>query len=285
MATETIYGCVTSSGGVIFKQDTCEYPACLELTGTHAGQVAVTIETLFCDDTFYGCVDFATGKFEVVVPDDCCNTISGTGCAYCVEDNTPIQIQVTFAGISDCYYCDDPFGWCTGWRSNVASHVNGSHTLTRGGGASCSWGKQISSPTVSMEYGETSSDLCPDPCDGVLTNLCTDDWNEITISAVRLTSDEVRVTVTGSYTTPTIGRNMTFLIFSGTDSVNATGNKCFGSTVVDNDYTSCFSAGINICSTSTPPGTIQSPWCHDVSASIRGCTYNPTEDGTATVVD
>jgi len=85
MANETLYGCVTWPGGVVsFDQyPDCTYNGCIEWTGIHAGQVAVTVSTDECDDIYYGCVDWSTGKFEVSVPEDCCTHISYKGCTQC----------------------------------------------------------------------------------------------------------------------------------------------------------------------------------------------------------
>lgn len=74
MANETITGCVKEDGSIEFFQDPdCIYSGCLVKSGVHAEQVAVTVNMAVCDDTYYGCVDKATGEFQVSVPEECCD--------------------------------------------------------------------------------------------------------------------------------------------------------------------------------------------------------------------
>jgi len=49
-------------------------------SGEHAGQIAVTILEANCDDTYYGCLDYETGNFQVEIPDNCCCPATG-GCS------------------------------------------------------------------------------------------------------------------------------------------------------------------------------------------------------------
>ncbi len=105
MADQTITGCIDfSTGRAIFDQDDCEYFGCMHFQGIHAGQVAVTIFSTTCDDVFFGCVNLITGRFEVVVPDDCCTFAD---CTICPD--LPGNLFVTTSGIQ---LCDS--GGCTG---------------------------------------------------------------------------------------------------------------------------------------------------------------------------
>jgi len=100
MADETLYGCVDFTTGVItFTQDPdCEYPACVIWDGVHAGQMAVTVDTDNCDDTYYGYWDSVTGKFQVSIPDECCSS----QCEWCDGYTTPSSIKVSLDA-TPCY--------------------------------------------------------------------------------------------------------------------------------------------------------------------------------------
>ncbi len=110
MANETIDGCVTWPGGVVtFSQDSCEYTGCIIWTGEHAGQIQVIINNINCDDTYYGCIDWTTGKFQLVIPDTCCACCTYCECSYSGNDSncfpvneTPLKLCVTFSGIRRC---------------------------------------------------------------------------------------------------------------------------------------------------------------------------------------
>lgn len=106
MAT-TIYGCDNPvTGQVDFDVcGTADFSACFEVAGDHAGQVKLIVSGTLCDDTYYGCYNSATGKYEVIIPDDCC-------CAA--------QMQLTLQNVIDC----TPEGECP-WPSDI----NGVHIL------------------------------------------------------------------------------------------------------------------------------------------------------------
>lgn len=116
----TLTGCVDfPSGEVSIDDNVCHWKGCMIFSGIHAGQVALSPGTAKCPDTYYGCVDFATGTFEVIVPESCCpcRTIGCCGCWGC-ENTTikPDEMYITFSGIEDC---DDKPG----------SSLNGDHIL------------------------------------------------------------------------------------------------------------------------------------------------------------
>ena len=108
MANKTIYGCVEADRTITFEQDGCEYPACIirDPEDEHFNMVAVTIDTGCCDDIYYGCVNWPSGKFGVSVPDNCCPSTEYcdnicTTCDTCHLDN----ITITFSGIiSGCSF-------------------------------------------------------------------------------------------------------------------------------------------------------------------------------------
>ncbi len=105
----TIEGCVTwPSGGITFAGYACDdgdYTGCIVWTGEHAGQVAVEVVEANCDDTYYGCVDWADdGKFKVEIPDDCCIT-PGYDCGICEAGTTPAQIDLTISDLVLCEGC------------------------------------------------------------------------------------------------------------------------------------------------------------------------------------
>ncbi len=116
MATETITGCVDfSDGSISFVQQEwcgdgeCGYTGCMIFDGIHAGQVSITVSSFRCDDIYYGCVDFLTGEFNVILPDVCCEDCipeyHGTDCSVCSNfsaNETPRFITAFVTGVIDC---------------------------------------------------------------------------------------------------------------------------------------------------------------------------------------
>jgi len=156
MADETLYGCVNwNTGKVEFEQDpNCNYYGCMEWSGLHAGQVAVTVDTDECDDIYYGCVNWTTGKFEVRIPDYCCGEQNSTDCPCnafdddpdCNSAYQPKFIQVHFSGITPCSGCYHSTGRCGEDLWNWTKCFSGSYTLgsvilEHTGG--CGYGKQV----------------------------------------------------------------------------------------------------------------------------------------------
>ena len=141
MATETITGCVDfATGTILFAPNNwcgdgqCIYDSCMVWDGLHAGQVAVTISTLSCDDIYYGCVDFVTSEFKLVVPIRCCiicdpeySATDCTVCDYFAADETPMYISATFSGVTRC--SDD----------SVIDDFIVCLSSTSAGGTQCSW--------------------------------------------------------------------------------------------------------------------------------------------------
>jgi len=130
MANETIYGCVDRADGdkVKFSQDSCTYTGSViwiedypNPDDDYRGMVQVIVNNINCDDTYYGCVDWGNdGKFQITIPDDCCNYYVGGFCGKCFgADETPLYYAVTISGVQNCGVPDT----CAG------SAVNGYHTL------------------------------------------------------------------------------------------------------------------------------------------------------------
>ena len=213
MATETIFGCVTSEGQIIFEQALCEYPACLEFTGTHAGQVAVTIGGPFCDDTFYGCVDFATGKFEVVVPDDCCNS-SETICSRCSPGITPKIVRVDISGTTSCDGVCQSSGGKSVKITNGIPNINGTYNLTQV--SDCVWSNVNTTP-IEITYDTWSFNTF---CSGSPTiSDCTQEYDDIAIF-FDATSTQLNITARSRSSNPGV-----FLMYFA-DSISRPAGVC-----------------------------------------------------------
>lgn len=105
MASEIIYGCVEADMTITFDQDPdCQYSGCYYETGIHAQQIGITIDNDYCDDEYYGCVDWGNnGKFEVSVPDYCCTGLGEDHfCDDCFEsvEAQPVKLRFT-------WHCDN----------------------------------------------------------------------------------------------------------------------------------------------------------------------------------
>lgn len=103
----------------------CDLPDCVNycaepiFTGDHAGQIALTLtgaNNEDCNDTFYGCYDFATGKWQVVIPDGCCNPYSCSPCG----SSPPYYAIVDLLSVS-CGRCyGEPWPpWRESWQSTM----------------------------------------------------------------------------------------------------------------------------------------------------------------------
>jgi hypothetical protein len=151
MANRTITGCY-SAGSVVFQGEACDsgdYTGCYVSSGEHDGMIAVTILENNCDDTYYACFDSGTGKFNLSIPDDCCNF--GTPCNLCsVPSQTPKTISVTFSGISLC-------GCIKGWYSNnyftyeVDFDINNTFMVQQVANSPCIWQANIGN-NIYKEY-------------------------------------------------------------------------------------------------------------------------------------
>jgi len=152
--SKTLYGSVSWPSGVIkfnWSGD-CTQPECIgqEVTGCinfGTGQVEVTItgtRCVNCNDTYYGCVDWTTGKFQVIVPDECYGG-SVDPCDDC-DCYQPYAIDVTFSNISVCSDCceivpDNPNLPSNSFKGTSFSG-NGTYRCVNDAahGTSCTWG-------------------------------------------------------------------------------------------------------------------------------------------------
>lgn len=85
---EDLVGCVIMDGGI------------------HDGQVELTItqaDNSNCNDTYYGCVDWETGKFQIEIPEPCCigNECVGANCI----PYTPYAVSLTVTNLLACVEC------------------------------------------------------------------------------------------------------------------------------------------------------------------------------------
>jgi len=161
MADITITGCVDwTTGKLEFDMDSdCDsgdgptLEGCIERdSGENFGKVKVVItgRAAACNGTYYGCVDWTTGKFEIDIPEECCYA---TSCAYCDTDLTPQFVTVRIAGVADCSCATDTilnagyadvFGCIQQDAASIstedaASNINGDYILVQTGGDECRW--------------------------------------------------------------------------------------------------------------------------------------------------
>jgi len=110
----TVYGCVNANSTITFENlETCLLQStCIVWTGEHAGQVALALSgatNAACNDTFYGCINFSTSKFQMEIPSDCCipwcicQCSYANYCSHCFPLNkSPQCVEVIFTGIKMC---------------------------------------------------------------------------------------------------------------------------------------------------------------------------------------
>lgn len=123
MGSQTICGEVQWVNGrvnLVFTDPECPdtmfndpYPCINFGQGIHHGMVELYHPN--CDTTYYGCVDWSLGTWQVVVPDDCCG---GTAipCAQCPGGSTaPYSVEVTITGSSSLNTWGNVS--CGAWRS------------------------------------------------------------------------------------------------------------------------------------------------------------------------
>ena len=135
MADILIYGCVNWATGLIEFADSgycgceCIFEGCMVTDGgIHDGQIAVTVLTVNCDDTYYACIDWATGYFELLIPEECCHL--------------PPTITLHFSGFSDCGCATPGPGSCS--TSGVAASING-NSLQLSHSSGCAYSEEAES--------------------------------------------------------------------------------------------------------------------------------------------
>ncbi len=133
MAT-TIYGCVTwATGEITFAnlEDCLAQSSCVIFDGgAHDGQVALTLsdaDNEDCNDTFYGCVNWTTGKFQVVIPDDCCIPSTCPECCDYIDDNYTVEFLVPNSSPPDWLTLSRTDATCV-WTGLYGSYVEFCYT-------------------------------------------------------------------------------------------------------------------------------------------------------------
>jgi hypothetical protein len=169
-----------------------------------------------CNDTFYGCYDFTTNKWQVEIPDGCCVEYSNA-CEYCDPNKTPEHITVIIAGVETCN------GICYGTidsnhKFTNIDGMNGPHFLSRT--SYCNWYSDEGEVTVHRTnyYGDVNC--------GCITFKDEQDIGPRTRS-VSVSKNGSQVTVYAVYGYCPI--------FLGTGTVMS---NCLGATV-NNEHTSC----------------------------------------------
>jgi len=151
----TIYGCVAFPAGTITFEnlETClEQSACIIFEGVHAGQIALTLSGATnnedCNDTFYGCMNWTTGKFQVEIPTDCCEEY-GYDCNKCSAGQTPKCVTLEFTDVVFCNGCYLYSGnyFCSWEFLNL--QLNGKHILKQvSSGYPCTWERHYSHQAI-----------------------------------------------------------------------------------------------------------------------------------------
>jgi len=175
MASKTIYGCVDwVTGNVVFEGEACDggdYTGCVIYSGVHANQVAVTINEVNCDDTYYACVNWAAGgRFELQIPDNCC-IVLGDQCDHCDVDATPATVTVDIGDVSACSTCMATETQSTRWLQLPVSPA-GTHILTQDPSDPCRW--NLSSDSSGRRAYYNNDD-------------CSDDYTEMNVEQIIFT--------------------------------------------------------------------------------------------------
>lgn len=145
----TVYGhVVRGTGAIVFENlETClEQSACIVASGEHEGQVALTLsgatENEGCNDTFYGCLDATTGKFQITIPENCCMEYSSYDCGICFPPGqTPLYYTATFSGIQTCPGCASADVYNTTW---YLVHKETNYCIDE----ACCWGEDGIIPNI-----------------------------------------------------------------------------------------------------------------------------------------
>jgi hypothetical protein len=152
----TVHGCVNWPSGEItyLNLETClAQESCVHFKGIHAGQVALSLSGAIvnedCNDTFYGCVNWSTGKFQVEIPEGCCVS----PCFYCSPHATPATITVRFAdfGLCSCNFA----GYY--YEKILSDPLDGDHVLTQDGANPCLWYVQ---EVINVTYRRYGNSIC-----------------------------------------------------------------------------------------------------------------------------
>lgn len=162
----TLTGCYNvKTRKIIMDDDTCQWNPCMIFQGTHAGQVSLTPNTPACPDTYYGCVDFPSGTFNIVVPESCCHP-----CVVCEDGDTPVTITGEVSGASSCTCVldttDDPYFYSIVNDSGdpLIDRINGvSKTLTQTAGNACLYSAPMDADGLIVKtYNDLGPAICED---------------------------------------------------------------------------------------------------------------------------
>lgn len=176
MANKTIYGCVDGTT-VTFQGEACDsgdYTGCIVTSGTYEGMVAVTISEAFCDDTYYGCVNWTTGKFQLTIPRTCCYEYDCEAC-----DAQPGTVRVVISNVVDCTECNGPYMEGEQWIKYTApSDIAGTYDLPII--SECMWREEFvpgGNVAEASDYGDSD-------CTSPLGNSFT--WDEIRVTVYQI---------------------------------------------------------------------------------------------------
>jgi len=184
MANKTIYGCVTGGSAITFDKEPCfanNVTGCIEMSDVdHLYMVKVVIseDLSTCNDTYYGCVNWSTGKFQLEIPDDCCYT--SNDCSYCTTDETPQKVSVAFSGINLC--------GCPGdYLSSISFITSPNNTFTLshcGSELPCFWSVAVPDSATRTKYDDYG-------CSGNIVETKT--WSYII--TLRKSVDEITIAI------------------------------------------------------------------------------------------
>lgn len=205
MANITLTGCLNpSTGQVVFDLDTpCGkdvikmfYGCLVTAAGANFGKIKVVITGSadpVCDGTYYGCVNWATGKFSVDVPEECCTEyIAGNNCSYCDAGETPKYILVTFSGCTTQGTCAIVSYIDCGSSSSVilSGSCSGSLILEQDPSNVCRWIMTGLATSVITSEGHRYT-TCSNPCR-------TADLTMIDVSVTKYASGKIHINIIAS---------------------------------------------------------------------------------------
>lgn len=224
----TLTGCVDFvTGKIIFEDDICQWQACMIFSGIHAGQVALTPNISVCPDTYYGCVDFQTRTFSIVVPESCC----AVHCDTCSLGTTPATITIKFSGIeqTDCLFqtCPNPnHRGSTHVSTDLAAILNDTEfELLQSEFAECVWNTTIplDGTLTTWIHGFTSEANCSSGSELEVNEL---DLVDLLIVLNRQSNPAafIRLRTTGGDNCA-LSNNILLLFYTGT--ADASDDNCF----------------------------------------------------------
>lgn len=179
----TVTGCWDDiTGLIVFTEGSCEYSGCLVKGGIHDGQIEVVISGDCCDsDTYYACLDKVSKKFEVEIPERCCegvrSCVIGADSACDGSDIIPSKITLYVSRADRNCNAQSPFGNCKEIQ-NTAGDISGEHDLFFATclnqadfppfGTDCLWTGRIAGGNEWNVFFPTIAT----PCEGVKSGTC-----------------------------------------------------------------------------------------------------------------